>query len=120
MNTLTLLQVGETTWRMLRRMGAASATWSGYVISISPGHPPHPQDQQSLQYLNRSRVRTFLGDPSKSPIGDFRRPYFEKKETKRRLSGHKKETFMHLRSVTMIVTMRVAVHSMFSLNNEMD
>ena len=36
------------------------------------------------------RVQTFLGDPKKSPIGDFRRPYFFKKETKRRL---KKETF---------------------------
>ena len=48
------------------------------------------------------RVRTFLGDPSKSPIGDFRRPYFERKETKRRLSGHKKETFIHLRRSIMI------------------
>ena len=36
------------------------------------------------------RVQTFLGDPKKSPIGDFRRPYFFKKETK---SGLKKETW---------------------------
>ena len=68
---------------------------------------------------SNGRVRTFLGDPSKSPIGDFRRPYFEKKETKRRLSGHKKETFMHLRRLIMIVTMRVAVNSTFLLNNDM-
>ena len=41
------------------------------------------------------RVQTFLGDLKKSPIGDFRRPYFFKKETKRRL---KKETFGRMRS----------------------
>ena len=40
------------------------------------------------------RVQTFLGDPKKSPIGDFRRPHFFKKETKRRL---KKETFGRMR-----------------------
>ena len=34
------------------------------------------------------RVRTFVGDPKKSPKGDFRRPILEKKETKRRLFGH--------------------------------
>ena len=43
---------------------------------------------------SRCRVQTFWGDPKKSPIGDFRRPYFIKKVTKRRL---KKESFGRLR-----------------------